>query len=223
MGKGKKVTNNTKSTKSAVSMLVVCFGILLLMSVFGNKGNSGKVVSDNKSVATERKSDVTESKEAVENKSKSTEVKQEVKQEAKPKAEYVKEEDVIHTVDNTPTLSEVLSTKVDMSPLYKNFVSAFEDKTIEFDGCITYLTNHNNYKTRYDILLSAGDYVDENTVNPGPTFKFKDVNLGDMGIKELFLPDYISIGSNIKIKAKVISYNENDGILELDPVLITSR
>ena len=42
MGKGKKVTNNTKSTKSAVSMLVVCFGSLLLMSVFGIKGNSGK-------------------------------------------------------------------------------------------------------------------------------------------------------------------------------------
>lgn len=222
MGKGKKVTNNTKSTKSAVSMLVVCFGILLLMSVFGNKDDGGKVVSDNKSVTTESKSDVTESKEEVENKSESTEVKQE-STEVKPEVEEVKEEDVIHTVDNTPTLSEVLSTKADMSPLYKNFVSAFEDKIIEFDGCITYLTNHNKYKTRYDILLSAGDYVDENTVNPGPTFKFKDVNLGDMGIKELFLPDYISIGSNIKIKAKVVSYNENDGILELDPVLITSR
>ena len=46
-----------------------------------------------------------------------------------------------------------------------------KNQVIEFDGCITYLTNHDNYDTRYDLLISAGDYVDENTANPGPTFK----------------------------------------------------
>ena len=58
--------------------------------------------------------------------------------------------------------------------------------------------------------------MDENTANPGPTFKFKDVGVYDLG-DGLTLADYIKVGSNVRIQAKVQSYNSDTGLFELDP------
>ena len=65
-------------------------------------------------------------------------------------------------------------------------------------------------------------YVDENTANPGPTFKFKDVGVYDLG-DGLTLADYIKVGSNVRIQAKVRSYNSDTGLFELDPVSVEAR
>ena len=97
----------------------------------------------------------------------------------------------------------------------------FSTEHIICDGK-AYLANHDNYDTRYDLLISAGDYVDENTENPGPTFKFKDVGVYDLG-DGLTLADYIKVGSNVKIQAKVRSYNSDTGLFELDPVSVEAR
>ena len=61
-----------------------------------------------------------------------------------------------------------------------------------------------------------------NTENPGPTFKFKDVGVYDLG-DGLTLADYIKVGSNVKIQAKVRSYNSDTGLFELDPVSVEAR
>ena len=105
----------------------------------------------------------------------------------------------------------------------RNFAEKYKNQIIEFDACITYLTNHGDNDTRYDLLLSAGDYVDENTVNPGPIFKFEDVNTYGMGIEDLYLPDYISIGSNIHVTAEIQSFSENEGVFFLNPVKVIPR
>ena len=74
-----------------------------------------------------------------------------------------------------------------------------------------------------DILLSAGDYVDENTANPGPVFKFEDVNTNGLGIEDLYLPSFVAAGSNVRVTAKVDSFDAERGIFYLKPVLVEER
>lgn len=126
------------------------------------------------------------------------------------------------TVENCPELAAILGLKADLDSSYGEFAETYKNRIIEFDGCITYLTNHEDYNTRYDLLISAGDYVDEGTTNPGPTFKFVDVGVYDLG-DGLGLYDFVKIGSNVRIQAKVKKYNANTGIFELDPILVNAR
>lgn len=127
------------------------------------------------------------------------------------------------TIDNCEELKTLLAVKAEIDPLYSKFADTYEGATIEFDGCITYIANHDNYDTRYDILLSAGDYIDENTANPGPIFKIADVNTMNLGINDLFLPEFVSIGSNVRVVAKVLEFNSNTGLFFLEPILVTER
>lgn len=141
-----------------------------------------------------------------------------------PESQSVPEqEEVILTVDNNEDFAEVLATKDDSSPLFTEFSEKYKGQQIEFDGHIDYIVNHGNYNTRWDLLLSVGDWVDENTVSPGPIFKFDDVNTFDMGIEDLSLPSYVSVGSNVHIVAKVDEFNEDAEIFLLTPVLVTER
>lgn len=134
-----------------------------------------------------------------------------------------KPSDEILTIKNCPELAAMLGLKADIDPSYTEFAETYKKRIIEFDGCITYLTNHDTYDTRYDLLISAGDYVDENTANPGPIFKFEDVGIYDLGLSGLDLPDFVVLGSNIKIRAEVENFDSDSGIFELDPVLIEAR
>lgn len=56
----------------------------------------------------------------------------------------------------------------------------------------------------------------------GGQLKFKDVGVYDLG-DGLTLADYIKVGSNVKIQAKVRSYNSDTGLFELDPVSVEAR
>lgn len=130
--------------------------------------------------------------------------------------------DGILTIENCSELAEMLARNADMDSSYEEFAITYKNQIIQFDGCIVYLTNYQDYDTRYDLLISAGDFVDENTANSGPTFKFKNVGVYDLG-GGLTLADFVKVGSNIKIQAKVKSYNSDTGIFELDPVLVEAR
>lgn len=62
-------------------------------------------------------------------------------------------------------------------------------------------------------MLQGGDFVSDDKTNPGPIFKFENVNTYNLGIDNLFLPKYAKTrGSNVKITAVVESYNKNTGI-----------
>lgn len=127
------------------------------------------------------------------------------------------------TPENNEDLVAVLSATNELDPIYSEFAEKYKNQIVEFDACITYLANHGDNDTRYDLLLSAGDYVDENTVNPGPIFKFEDVNTYGMGIEDLYLPDYISIGSNVHVVAEIQSFSEDEGVFFLNPVKVIPR
>lgn len=122
---------------------------------------------------------------------------------------------------NNADLMGMLSTS-DPS-VFASFATNYVGQTIVFDGCIAYVSNHGDYKTRYDILVMGGNYVDEHTTNPGPQFKFDDVGTSNLGISDLYLPSFVSVGSNIQVTAKVKSYDSGSGLFYLDPVQIIQR
>lgn len=121
------------------------------------------------------------------------------------------------TVDNCPELAAMLSNKAEIDDSYSAFVTKYAGRTIEFDGRIDYCTKHENYNTRFDYLVSAGNYDADHQI--GPTFKFEDVNYSDLHTDL----DTVSVGLNVHIVAEVVSYNSNSGLFFLDPVSVTSR
>ena len=83
-------------------------------------------------------------------------------------------------------------------------------KIIEFDANVIVMDLHGKYKTRYDVLMLPGDYYPENAV--GPYLKFEDVNMLNLNLTG-DVPEYIGIGQNIRVRARVVKYNEIQGLL----------
>ncbi len=111
----------------------------------------------------------------------------------------------------------MLSNKAEIDESYSSFATQYNGRIIEFDGRIDYCTKHGNYNTRFDYLVSAGDYDPNHQV--GPSFKFEDVNYTDLHTNL----DTVSVGLNVHIVAKVISFDSNSGLFYLEPVSITGR
>lgn len=125
----------------------------------------------------------------------------------------------ILTSDNNDDLKKLLLLKSTSDPSISDFASKYQGRTIEFNGHIAYIDNHENSKTRYDILIYAGNYRESDLV--GPHFKFEDVGVYDLGLKELYLPEFVSIGSNVRIVAEVEKFNSSSELFMLDPISIT--
>ena len=125
------------------------------------------------------------------------------------------------TVDNCEDFSNLLSGGDDYEK-DAEFAEMYYGKTIQFEGSVDYIVFHGSYTTRYDILISAGDYSEDHQI--GPTFKFEDVNASDVGEDFGVSLEYkYPAGTNITIKAKVGKFNSNTGIFFLDPISITER
>ncbi len=121
------------------------------------------------------------------------------------------------TIDNCPELAAILSNKAEIDQSYSDFASKYKGRIIEFDGRIDYCTKHGNYNTRFDYLVSAGDYDPDHQI--GPVFKFEDVNYYDLNTNL----DTVSVGLNVRIIAEVVSFDSNSGLFYLEPVSVTSR
>ena len=121
------------------------------------------------------------------------------------------------TVDNCPELAEMLSNKAEIDASYSAFATKYKGRIIEFDGRIDYCTKHENYNTRFDYLVSAGNYNPDSQI--GPSFKFEDVNYYDLNTDL----DTVSVGLNVRIVAEVVSFDSKSGLFYLDPISVTSR
>lgn len=194
--------DNKKSIFLLIGILVVC-AIVITIGVFTEKNND--VVTDPNIIREEQ--------------NETAEPTAEIDPTTTPSEENNVEE--IMTAENNSDLSSMLAS-TDIA-VFKSFSDQYKNKTIEFDGCIVYLDNHDDYDTRYDIMMYAGDYVDENTANPGPMFRFENVNTYDLGIKDLYLPSFVSVGTNIHIVAEVNGYDADTDLFELKPVSIEER
>ena len=105
--------------------------------------------------------------------------------------------------------------------LSEAFAAKYEGRTIAFDGSVDYMANHDDYDTRYDLLLSAGDYSE--TTQQGPTFKYEDVNFSDLNVTGPDAPEYVGQGDNLRFIAEVGEFNSDTGIFFLHPVATEAR
>lgn len=132
---------------------------------------------------------------------------------------YVCDEPVPNlTADNCADLKALLLLKDPDDPSVDKFASKYYGQVIEFDGCVTAMQNHDNYDTRWDVLIGAGDF-DENKMR-GPNFRLTDVNFYDMNVSG---GDSIRVGMNIHVIASVDEYNANTGLFEIDIISIEIR
>ncbi|MDD3894346.1 MAG: DUF4839 domain-containing protein [Syntrophomonadaceae bacterium] len=122
----------------------------------------------------------------------------------------------ILTVENNKDLATLLAVKDPSNPIVSEFAENYAGRTIEFNGNIAYMMNYGNYKTRYDFLIYAGDFSETTTI--GPNFKFEDVNISDLHLTGSNIPQYIEMGQNLHITAKVEEYDEVSELFFLKPI-----
>lgn len=139
---------------------------------------------------------------------------------SKPSEEpAVSDEPDVLTADNCPELAAILATHNESDPAIGSFAAKYNGRTIEFDGCITYWSHHESYKTRFDFLLGAGNYDPDTQL--GPNFKFDNVNRFDLGLPSS--ADGLNIGDNVRVRAEVGKYNADTTLFLLKPITVTPR
>jgi hypothetical protein len=123
----------------------------------------------------------------------------------------------ILTAENNPELAALLALKDPGAASVGEFAAKYRGRTIEFDGNIGAMNNHGDYKTRYDILLSSGDFSE--TSSSGPNFQFRDVNVTlDLHLTGSNIPGAIGVGDNLHVVAQVGDYNSTQELFLLEPV-----
>lgn len=121
------------------------------------------------------------------------------------------------TVKNNKDLAVLLAGTATGGDMVEGFAAKYSGRLIEFDGNIAAMANHGDYKTRYNILISAGDYSE--SIARGPNFQFKDVNIGtDLHLTGPNIPDTIGRGDNLHIIARVADFNNVQELFFLEPI-----
>ena len=129
-------------------------------------------------------------------------------------------EDII-TIDNNAEFAEILALKNPGDVKVQQFAEKYAGRTIAFDGNVACFNHHENYKTRYDFLILAGDYSETNM--SGPNFQFKDCNILDLHLAGDNIPESIKSGASFHFVAKIEDYDERSELFHLDPVETTAR
>lgn len=129
--------------------------------------------------------------------------------------------DVVLTSENSPELAAVLAGTDTCAPDVAAFAAAHSGQTIAFPGSIGAMGPHGGAKTRYDILVGAGDFSE--TSSPGPAFQFRDVNTTNNLHWVGAVPDTIGVGTNLSVTAKVDRYEERSCLFLLEPVTTAVR
>lgn len=122
------------------------------------------------------------------------------------------------TAENCPDLAALLLLRDPGDPSVATFASKYHGQVIEFDGCITDMQRHENYSTRWNVLLGSGDYSVNSAL--GPNFRLTNVTFGDMNVSG---GDSVYAGLNVHIVAEVGDYNSNSQLFELDIISMDIR
>jgi hypothetical protein len=124
--------------------------------------------------------------------------------------------DQVLTNSNSEKLAALLRVSDYCDESVASFAAEYGDRTIEFDGSIANMTNHGDYKTRYDILVAPGNKGPGSTI--GPAFKFEDVNVFDLHLAGARIPDSFGEGDRFRFIAQIDEFNQTSCMLLLKPV-----
>lgn len=100
-------------------------------------------------------------------------------------------------------------------PAIADFAKEYEGRVIEFDGSIAAFAPHEDYDTRYDILIGPGDEGPNSVL--GPAFKFEDENVFDLNFKGR-VPGRIGTSDLLRVTAEVDEYSKQTCLFFLEPV-----
>ncbi len=121
------------------------------------------------------------------------------------------------TVKNNPEFAAILKSTNSGDPAFAAFAKKYHGQKIEFDACVWDVTNYEKYKTRFTILIGAGDF-DPNS-SKGPNFQFRNVNTTyDLHILGEDVPPSVQAGQNIHVIAEVGDFNQTQELFHLTPV-----
>lgn len=130
------------------------------------------------------------------------------------------ESDVV-TAENNPAFASLVALGDYCDESIPVFAEKYRGQTIDFDGNVGAINNHDEYNTRYDILLGTGDYSE--TSQLGPAFQFRDVNL----VNDLHfvgnVPDTLGVGNNLHIIAKIGEYEPSSCLFLIEPIETSFR
>jgi hypothetical protein len=122
----------------------------------------------------------------------------------------------ILTIENNEDMARLFKAG-DFDPFVSEFAKKYSGRNIQFDGYIAYMTPHEGYKTRFDILIYTGNYGKPS--GNALSFKFEDINIvSDLKLTGSNIPESISVDQNLRITAKVEEYKEASGLFFLKPV-----
>lgn len=128
-------------------------------------------------------------------------------------------EGIINTSNNAE-FAEILQIQDPFDTKIQSFANTHVGQNIEYDGNVTYISKHGDYKTRYDYSVYAGNYGDPIY---GPMFQFENVAYQDFNLVGDYIPDSLVEGTNIHIVAKIVEYDPQSGLFKLDPITTQVR
>lgn len=123
-------------------------------------------------------------------------------------------------IDNSERLKTLLTTTVSKEEYYK-FVEDNQYNIIEFDGAIDLIELVSGKKTRYSMILRAGEYSENSIVGPG--FIVKDVGASDASVRDLFRAGLGRVGQSVKIAAEIKGIDKGSELIELKLISISER
>lgn len=125
-------------------------------------------------------------------------------------------ENVTITSENNTEFSALLTLTDYCDPSMAAFAEKYSDQTVEFDGYVGAINNHEDATTRYDILIGAGNFSE--TSAPGPAFQFRDVNTTSDLRSSGNVPESISVGTEVSVIARVGEYEPTSCLFLLEPI-----
>lgn len=125
------------------------------------------------------------------------------------------------TIENSDAFAALLQNTDYCDASIATFASSHRDQLLTFDGYVAALNLRGGAKTRYDLLLGAGDFSE--TSAAGPAFQFRDVNTTSDLHYSGAVPDAIGVGSMLRFTARVVEFEPNTCLFQLDPVETTFR
>lgn len=128
---------------------------------------------------------------------------------------------LVITTKNNPEFKSLLRVENECAQSIAAFAEKYEGLQISFDASIGAMAPHGSFKTRYDILLSAGDYSKADSA--GPYFQFRDVaptsDLNYTGD----VPDTIGVGTKLHVVAEIVEFEKKSCLFLLEPVETSFR